>query len=120
MPLSELWEMILYLSPRSNTRIFHIAECGILVLRIREVLLSCWIICLNQNNVTINANHNLPPANYFLITLRSNLHAQAKGNSEIWCTQHLLCLKSIVNPAVQKFLRKADKRSELTASIHYC
>lgn len=49
MPLSELWE-ILYLSPRSNSRILHIAECGFLVLRIREVLLSCWIICLNQNN----------------------------------------------------------------------
>lgn len=40
--------------------------------------------------MTINANRNLPPENYFLITLRSNLHAPAKGHSEISCTRHLL------------------------------
>jgi len=62
---------------------------GISVLRIHEVLLSYWITCLTQSNITIYANHNLPPANYFLITLRSHLQAQVKGNSEIWCT-HLL------------------------------
>lgn len=110
----------IFLRATPYNRVFHIAECTILVLRLCKVLLSRWIIWLKQNNFPTNINHSLPPTNKFLITLRSNLQAQRKGNSDIQNAQHLLCLNSIVYPAVQKFLQKADRKTELVASTQCC